>query len=207
MSTAEIQLIQTKKLQKSTNSKTRHQQCCPVYLCTLWVPCHVPFCDQGSGSHVLGRCLSSRKPPANLIHGPMALQRPLYSDHLISNSCSPRMSPKTAGFWRLYWSRIHIPKKLPWDVLSPPDYIPPVVTWWWHCFPNPGTSPASSTSHQSANVQPCVTLHDTCSPYTCLHLRCQGTSPVAGHPHSQLSPRVLQICGVTTNCCYSWING
>lgn len=67
---------------------------------------------------------------------------------------SPRMSPKTAsGFIDQGFIRIHIPKKLPWDVLNPPDYIPPVVTWWWHCFPNPGTSPTSSTSHQSANVQ------------------------------------------------------
>ena len=126
----------SQQFQKQIKQDISHAALC-VHLCTTWLPSHhVPFCDQGSGSHVLGRCLSKTLVYFSKMHPPSR-----FTEDVPENSQ-----------W-LHWSRIHIPKKLPWDVLNPPDYIPPVVTWWWHCFPNPGTSPTSSTSHQSANVQ------------------------------------------------------
>lgn len=133
---------------------------------------------------------------------------------------SPRMSPKTAsGFIDQGFIRIHIPKKLPWDVLNPPDYIPPVVTWWWHCFPNPGTSPTSSTSHQSANVQHTKSTikkknkqpprHSTWHLFT-LYVSsdslprhkscCWPSSPTA------FTSSPANLCGVTTNHGYSRLN-
>ena len=126
----------SQQFQKQIKQDISHAALC-AYLCTTWLPSHhVPFCDQGSGSHVLGRCLSKTLVYFSKMHPPSR-----FTEDVPENSQ-----------W-LHWSRIHIPKKLPWDVLNPPDYIPPVVTWWWHCFPNPGTSPASSTWHQSENVQ------------------------------------------------------
>ena len=115
---------------------------------------------------------------------------------------SPRMSPKTAsgfidqGFifrrncHEMFWTRLTTFHQswhgdgIVFPILGPLQHRQPHTK-----------ARTSSTQNQPLKKtnNPRVILHDTCSPFTCLQIRCQGTSPVAGHPHPQLSPPVLQI--------------
>lgn len=189
----------SQQFQKQIKQDISHAALC-AYLCTTWLPSHhVPFCDQGSGSHVLGRCLSRKQVD------------------------SPRMSPKTAsgfidqGFifrrncHEMFWTRLTTFHQswhgdgIVFPILGPLQHRQPDTK-----------ARTSSTQNQplkkkTNNRNPRVILHDTCSHLFTLYVSsdslprhkscCWPSSPTA------FTSSPANLCGVTTNHGYSRLNG